>query len=175
LLADRRTPRLLLQRITLRDLPAIERMQADAQTMATLGGVRDAATSRRMLEDWIAHWDAHGFGLWLARDAATGEFAGRGGLEHTVVGGRPEIEVAYGFLPAFWGRGLATELADASVRAGFEELDLADLVCFTLTTNRASQRVMEKAGFAFEREVEHAGFLHRLCRLRATDWRPRAQ
>ena len=146
-------------------------MQADPQTMATLGGVRDAATSRRMLEEWIAHWDAHGFGLWLARDAATNEFAGRGGLKHTVVGGRPEIEVAYGFLPSFWGRGLATELAEASVRAGFEDLDLPDLVCFTLTTNRASQRVMQKTGFVFEREVEHAGLPHRLCRLRAADWR----
>lgn len=175
MLADRRTPRLLLQRIASSDLPDIQRMEADAQTMATLGGVRDGAQSRQRFEDWIAHWDAYGFGLWIARDAATNEFAGRGGLRHTVVGGRPEVEVAYAFLPAFWGRGLATEMADASVCAAFEDLDLPDVVCFTLTTNRASQRVMEKAGFAFEREVEHAGFPHRLCRLRATDWRQRVQ
>jgi ribosomal-protein-alanine N-acetyltransferase len=161
--------------MTLRDLPEIARMQADAETMATLGGVRDAAQSRRMLEDWVAHWDAHGFGLWIARDAASNEFAGRGGLKHCVVGGRPEIEVAYGFLPAFWGRGLASEMAEASVRAGFEELGLADLVCFTMTTNRASQRVMEKAGFVFEREIEHAGLPHVLCRLRAAQWRDRAR
>jgi RimJ/RimL family protein N-acetyltransferase len=163
---------LRLQRITLRDLPEIERMHADVQTMATLGGVRDAAATRRMVGEWIAHWDAHGFGLWIARDAATSEFAGRGGLRHTVVGGNPEVEVAYGFLPAFWGRGLATELAEASVRAGFADLHLVDLVCFTLTTNRASQRVMEKVGFAFEREVEHANLPHRLYRLRAARWRP---
>ena len=173
-LADRRTPRLLLRRITLRDLPDIERMQSDPQTMATLGGVRDATASRHMLEDWVAHWDAHGFGLWSARDAASGNFAGRGGLKHTFVGGGPEVEVAYGFRPLFWGRGLATELAEASVRAGFSELGLSDLVCFTLTTNRASQRVMEKVGFRFEREVEHAGLPHRLYRLRASTWRRRA-
>lgn len=171
MLADRRTPRLLLERITLRDLPDIARMEADAQTMATLGGVRDAAQARHRFDDWIAHWDTHGFGLWIARDLATAEFAGRGGLRHTVVGGRPEIEVAYAFLPAFWGRGLATELADASVRAGFADLGLPDLVCFTLATNRASQRVMEKAGFVFERDIEHAGLPHRLYRLRAADWR----
>jgi RimJ/RimL family protein N-acetyltransferase len=170
-LGDLRTPRLHLQRITQRDLLDIERMQADAQTMATLGGVRDAAATRRLVDDWIAHWDANGFGLWIARDATTGAFAGRGGVKHTVVGGRPEIEVAYGFLPAFWGRGLATELADASVRAGFAELGLAELVCFTLTTNRASQRVIEKVGFAFERGVEHAGLPHLLYRLRASAWR----
>ena len=174
-LADRRTPRLLLERIGIRDLPDIERMQADAQTMATLGGVRDPAATRGMVEAWIAHWEQHGFGLWIARDLATGAFAGRGGLKHTVVGDRPEIEVAYGFVPAFWGRGLATELAEASVRAGFEELRLDDLVCFTLTTNRASQRVMEKVGFAFEREVEHANLRHRLYRLHAAAWRDLAK
>ncbi len=174
-LGELRTPRLQLQRITQRDLPDIERMQADARTMATLGGVRDATTTRRMVDDWIAHWDAHGFGLWIARDAATGAFAGRGGMRHTTVGGCPEIEVAYGFLPAFWGRGLATELADASVRAGFAALGLADLVCFTLRTNRASQRVMEKIGFTFERGVEHAGLPHLLYRLRASAWRSVAE
>ncbi|MBS1107555.1 MAG: acetyltransferase, ribosomal protein N-acetylase [Deltaproteobacteria bacterium] len=136
---DLRTPRLQLQRITVRDLPDLERMQADAQTMATLGGMRDAATTRRMVDDGIAHWDA------------------------------------YAFLPAFWGRGLATELASASVRAGFAELGLADLVCFTLTKNRASQRVMEKVGFVFERGVEHAGLPHLLYRLRASAWRSGAK
>lgn len=174
-LADRRTAQLRLGRITLRDLSDIERMQVDPQTMATLGGVRDARQTQRMVEAWVAHWDAHGFGLWIARDAASGDFAGRGGLQHTVVGGRPEVEVAYGLLPAFWGRGLATELAEASVRAAFAELRLPDLVCFTLTTNLASQRVMEKAGFAFEGEVEHAGLPHLLYRLRASTWRDRAE
>ena len=170
-----RTTRLQLRRVEVGDLPDIERMHADAEVMATLGGVRSAALSRALLEAWIAHWDAHGFGLWIARDAATGAFAGRGGLQHVVVGGRAEVEVAYGFMPAFWGRGLATEMAAASLRAGFETLGRADLVCFTLVTNRASQRVMEKVGFVFEREVEHANLPHRLYRLRATEWRNAAR
>ena len=169
-----RTPRLHLQRITHGDLPDIERMHDDAQVMATLGGLRSAAQSQSLINAWIAHWDQHGFGLWIARDAETGAFAGRGGVQHTVVGGRAEVEVAYGFLPAFWGHGLATELAAASVRAGFETIGLADLVCFTLVTNRASQHVMQKVGFTFEREVEHAGLPHRLYRLAATEWRDAA-
>ena len=169
-----RTPRLLLQRITHRDLPEIERMHADAQLMATLGGLRSAAQSRDSVAAWVAHWDEHGFGLWIARDAETGAFAGRGGVQHTVVDGRAEVEVAYGFLPAFWRRGLATEMAAASVRAGFETIGLADLVCFTLATNRASQHVMQKVGFTFEREVEHAGLPHLLYRLAATQWQDAA-
>jgi len=172
-LRRRRTARLALTAIGADDLAEIERMHRDPAVMATLGGVRDDAETRRMVRRWIAHWDAHGFGLWIARDAATGAFAGRGGLQHTVVAGRGEIEVAYALAPPYWGRGLATELASASVRAAFEGRGLAELVCFALVTNRPSQRVMEKAGFAFEREVAHAGQPHRLARLRAADWRAR--
>jgi RimJ/RimL family protein N-acetyltransferase len=73
-------------------------------------------------------------------------------------------------VPDFWGRGLATELARESVRVGFGVLGVADLVCFTLPTNARSRRVMEKAGFRYERDVEHAGLPHVLYRLRRNDW-----
>jgi hypothetical protein len=45
---------------------------------------------------------------------------------------------------------------------------LADVVCLTLPTNRASQRVMEKAGFGYERDVVHTGLPHVLYRITAT-------
>jgi hypothetical protein len=38
----------------------------------------------------------------------------------------------------YWGRGLATEMAEAILRVAFEGLGMTDVVCFTLTTNRAS-------------------------------------
>jgi len=42
---------------------------------------------------------------------------------------------------------------------------LGDVVGFTLTTNVASQRVLEKAGIPFERVLEHAGLPHWFGRL----------
>ncbi len=80
------------------------------------------------------------------------------------------MEVGYGLAAAFWSQGLATEVARESVRVGFRVLGLAKLVCFTLPTNVRSRRVMEKAGFLYEQEVEHAGLPHLLYRLRLTEW-----
>jgi RimJ/RimL family protein N-acetyltransferase len=174
-LEDLRTPRLHLRRITQPDLPDIERMHQDPEVMATLGGLRSAEQTRDFIDQAIAHWTAYGFGLWVVRDIATGALVGRGGVKHVVVGGRPELEVVYGLMPEFWDRGLATELARESVRVGFERLGRADLVCFTLVTNRASQRVMEKVGFVFECDVQHAGLPHLLYRLRASAWRSVAE
>jgi RimJ/RimL family protein N-acetyltransferase len=165
------TARLCLERIGLQHLDEIQRMHEDARVMATLGGVRDRKTSEEMLRRWAGHWDAHGFGLWAAFDKEAGRFAGRGGLRRVEVGGREEVEVGYGFLAPFWGRGLATELATRSLELGFTLMELPDAVSFTLTSSRASQHVMEKAGLRYERDVVYADLPHVLYRIRAEDWR----
>jgi len=164
------TPRLLLTRMRPADLDDLVRMHRDPAVMATLGGVRSAAETRQTLDRFLAHWETHGFGWWTVRELATGRYAGRGGLRHVTVGGRAEVEVGYGFLPEFWGRGLATELARESVRVGFTALQRADLVSFTLTTNRASQRVMEHVGFRYERDITRADLPHVLSRLTRSEW-----
>jgi RimJ/RimL family protein N-acetyltransferase len=63
-----------------------------------------------------------------------------------------------------WGQGLATELGAASIEIAFGPLGLVDVVSFTLPGNVASRRVMEKLGFAFERETIYAGLPHVLYR-----------
>jgi ribosomal-protein-alanine N-acetyltransferase len=166
-----RTSRLLLARLSERDLGELCRMHRDARVMATLGGVRLDADTRKFARQLIAHWDTHGFGYWSIREAGTGRFVGRGGLRHVTIEGRPEVEVAYALLPQYWGRGLGTELAKEAVRVGFEVLERPDLVSFTLPTNAASRRVMEKAGFVYERDVRYAGLPHVLYRLSASAWR----
>jgi RimJ/RimL family protein N-acetyltransferase len=55
-------------------------------------------------------------------------------------------------------------MARAILSIAFGPLDLAELVGFTLSTNRASVRVMEKVGFAFERAIVHANLPHMLYR-----------
>ncbi len=66
----------------------------------------------------------------------------------------------------FWGKGLATEMARAIVKAGFEHLGLESIVAFTLPANFASRRVMEKAGLSYEREITWAAMPHVFYRLK---------
>jgi ribosomal-protein-alanine N-acetyltransferase len=46
-----------------------------------------------------------------------------------------------------------------------EELALDEIAAWTLTTNVASQRVLEKAGLVHERDFEHVDLPHRYYRL----------
>jgi RimJ/RimL family protein N-acetyltransferase len=76
-----------------------------------------------------------------------------------------EVEVGYGFMPEYWGRGLATEIAQACIRLGFNQLGLKTLVAVTTHANVASQYVMRKAGMIYDRDIVHAGAPHVLYRI----------
>jgi RimJ/RimL family protein N-acetyltransferase len=122
------------------------------------------ADVRAGLEDKRDHWERHGFGLWLLRDCGSGELVGRGGLQFTDAIGGFAVEAAWAITPARWGQGLATELARASVEVAFGPLDVQELIAIALPDNHASRRVMEKAGFAYDRDIEHVGLAHVLYR-----------
>jgi RimJ/RimL family protein N-acetyltransferase len=162
------TPRLLAERLQATHLPDIVRMDQDAVYMAHLGGVRDERGTARYLERNLAHWEAHGFGLWMLRDREAGTVVGRAVLRHLDVEGTDEVEVGYGFLPEHWGRGLATEVACACVEIGRTRLGFPSLVAVTDPGHVASQRVMRKAGLEYERHVTLDGVPLVLFRTRST-------
>ncbi len=164
------TSRLTAERLGADHFEELDRFHRDRRVMATLGGPRDAARTRRFLEDNLAHWDRFGFGIWVLRDRDGQAFAGRAALRHVEVGGQDEIELAYALMPEFWSRGLATEIARACLDLGFGVLGLDDLVCFTQPDNMASLRVMEKVGFVYERDVVYLGRPHVLYRQRRKGW-----
>jgi RimJ/RimL family protein N-acetyltransferase len=93
----------------------------------------------------------HGYGLWGARLHDREELVGFGGFWHFHM--PPKLELLYGIAPEYWNRGLATEIARALVRYGFEELGFTEVWASTDAPNVASARVLEKAGLRFERQA----------------------
>lgn len=66
---------------------------------------------------------------------------------------RVSAEVGYWLGVAFWGRGIVTAALGAACRHAFAAYDLARIFALPFADNRASCRVLEKAGF------EREGFL----------------
>jgi ribosomal-protein-alanine N-acetyltransferase len=141
-------------------------MHRDPEIMKTLGGLRDDERTREYLRVNLEHWERYGFGLWRLRSIESGTIVGRSALRHIDVEGRQEIEIGYALLPAYWGRGLATEVSRAMVELAFSRLDLGELVALALPENLASRHVMEKSGGVYEREVLRNGHRHVLYRFR---------
>jgi ribosomal-protein-alanine N-acetyltransferase len=163
------TARLVLERLRPEHGPEQLQLLLDPRVTATLWPPSEPPTEADVLDGLafkIEHWERHGFGMWLLRDRDTGEMVGRGGLQYTYTAGLNDVEAGWAIVPERWGQGLATELAHACVEVAFEHLDLLEIVAFTLPRNLASRRVMEKAGFAYERDIVHAGLPHVLYRRR---------
>ena len=162
-------PRLVGHRVSAADVDFLVTLYGDPRVAATLwpsphGGPRTAEQVRAILERLTGGWAEKAFGPWVfALDDGTP--IGIGGLNDTVVDGRSEIEVLYAIASSHWGCGYATELATMAVETARTVLGIDQLVCFTLTTNRASQVVMERAGFRFVGHIERVGLPQVLYRI----------
>ncbi len=150
------TARLAAERLHDGHLADLVVLHLDPEVSRYLGGVRSPEATRAYLTTNMAHWDRHGFGLWVLR-TRTGEFAGRAGIRHIDVDGTDEIEIAYTFKRELWGHGLASEIAGALTRIGLLQLELPSLIGLVLVGNAASRRVLEKSGFTLERGAVHRG------------------
>lgn len=150
------TDRLIADRLCVEDLGELCRMHQDPIVMITLNGIRSDEQTQQFLHNNLNHWQRHGYGIWIFRDKENGRFVGRGGLRNVCVDGNDEIELAYALMAEYWGKGIATEMASAILTVGFDFLNIENVVCFTLTSNRASQRVMEKVGFQYQCDIIHA-------------------
>ena len=113
-----RTRRLVAFPLSRLDRDEVRQMDRDPQIMATLGGVRSEEESERWLRENLEHWERHGFGIWVFRDATSGQIAGRAGLRRVEVEGVSEVELGYVLASAFWGQGLATEMSRAILERG---------------------------------------------------------
>ena len=147
------TERLLLRMFRPEDLDELARLFRDPQVMRYVGDGQlvPREEAERALNSIIKHWQTHGFGRWAAVDKQTQEFVGFGGLRSLL--GTPEV--VYHLATAHWGKGLATELARASLRFGFEEHQFERIVAIAKPLNAASIHVMEKIGMHYEMHTSY--------------------
>ena len=131
-----------------------ERFDAFAGYSAAVG-LRDFFVSGEISPEWLARLSAHaGADPWLhgffvvERDHRA--VIGTAGFK-----GPPDangmVEIAYGIVPGFEGRGYATEAAMALVRFALATPDVTLVRAHTLPEVNASTRVLTKCGF------RHAG------------------
>ncbi len=152
------TARLLLRPFTLDDADAYyEAVFCDPDVMRYLPG--GEPRPRERVEGTIRwdvdHWEQHGFGLWAVIHKADNKLIGHCGLQ--VIPDSTEVEVAYALAKSYWGGGLASEGAHASLRFGFEELGLDRIVAVAVAENTASRRVMGKIGMIYEKIAQVYG------------------
>ncbi len=142
------TPRLLLRPWRDDDLPAFAALNADPRVMEFFPELLSAAASDELAARIRTNCELRGFGLWAVEISGGASFIGYVGLNVPRFEAHftPCIEIGWRLAFEHWGKGFATEAAQASARFGFEQLGLNEIVSFTVPENIRSRRVMERLG-----------------------------
>jgi RimJ/RimL family protein N-acetyltransferase len=148
---DEDTPTLRTDRLVLRpwrdtDREPFAAINADPVVMEHFQRPLTAAETEGFVERIVGCWEANGWGLWAVEVVGGAPFIGYVGLWAAEYVAPGTVEVGWRLAASAWGNGYAPEAASASLRFGFEERGLDEIVSFTVPQNRNSWRVMEKIG-----------------------------
>lgn len=183
------TDRLVLRPWREEDRAPYAALNADPEAMRHFPKPLTRAESDALVDRFEAAIERHGFSFWATELRATGELIGSVGIHvpQFEAGFMPAVEIGWRLDPAHWGRGYATEAANAALAHGFEVVGLDEIVSFTAVLNEPSQAVMQRLGMVHDpagdfdhpllpadhRLARHV--LYRLPRDRWRELRPQAQ
>ena len=147
------TERLILAQLTLQDAPFILQLVNEPSFIQNIGdrGVRSLADAEKYINGPVTSYARNGFGLWRVELKETGEAIGMCGLIKREA--LEDVDVGYAFLPRFWGQGYASEAVQGALTFAKSSAQLSRVVAIVDPNNQGSIRVLEKAGFHFEKMV----------------------
>ena len=161
------TERLFIRPFTPDDIEASYAMNLEEEVSRYTGDggvVSKKEIERRIMHDVLGDYKKHGYGRLAVELKEERKFIGFTGLKY--LEDMNEVDLGYRFMKNYWGRGIATESAKASINLGFETLGLTRIIAMVLPENIGSIRVLEKLHFKYEKEVEEEGQLVSLYSLK---------
>ena len=144
--------RLLFREFTTDDAQLIYTLNSDPEVIKYVHEepITDLNTALSNITNRILpQYTQYGYGRWAVYLKNTNEFIGWCGLKYRPE--RKETDLGYRFLRSTWGKGYATEAATASLKYGFEELQLLSISAMVHIENLASLKVLEKCGMQFSK------------------------
>lgn len=148
------TDRLVLRPFVPEDLDALAPLHAEESFWHfPLGRGQTRAETEEFLEQTCARYAEEGLAVHAVTERSSGLLAGWAGLSvpHFLPEVLPAVEVGWRLGSEFRGRGYATEAGAATMRWGFEDLDLDRIVSIYEPGNAASEAVMERLGLTLDR------------------------
>jgi RimJ/RimL family protein N-acetyltransferase len=152
------TDRLILREFRHTDLQALAPILADPKVMKfSTNGVNSVEQVREKIAGFITCYQQFGFAKWAVTLKQNNHLLGYCGIGIDCIDGNDEQELGYRLDSTYWGQGLATEAALASIKYGFDRLNLPYVLGVVERANTASVRVLEKVGMRYERKTVFRG------------------
>jgi [ribosomal protein S5]-alanine N-acetyltransferase len=146
--------------LSLDDLNFVAGMLAHPEVMQFWPSPLSREEAKAWIKRQLDRYARNGYGYWLALERATGQPVGQAGLLALEIDGVAETGLGYLFHRPFWGRGYATEAAEACLGYAFTALGKPSVVAPIRPENAASLAVARKLGMQVQRSTVYAGFEH---------------
>lgn len=143
------TPRLRIRQLTDDDFDFYFNLQSDAEVMRYIRPPEPdpEAVKARIAMLYQYAQDNPGLGSLVAEWKETGQLVASCVIRHVDFQPGNELELGYVIVPEFWGRGLATEIAEHLARYAFGQFGVDKVVAVVDPDNLPSQNVLRKCGF----------------------------
>lgn len=147
-------------------------LESDAQSMFDMDSRKEVAKyvgneplknieeSIAIIKNIRAQYQENDIGRVAVIEKNTNRFIGWSGLKYyrsEINGHQNFYELGYRFLPKFWGKGYAKESVQASLKFGFEILNLEKIFAYTHLQNKASQHILLGNGFILKNDFIDLG------------------
>jgi len=152
------TDRLIISKITLKDASFLYELMNDKDWIQNIGdrgiySIEDA--ENHIKERFFKSYEEFGFGFYVLRIKSTNERIGTAGLIDR--DGIEGIEIGYGLLPVYRGKGYAFEATQAIFNYAKNDLMLDKIVAIVSPLNEKSIVLLEKLGLRYEKMVQLPG------------------
>jgi RimJ/RimL family protein N-acetyltransferase len=140
------TDRLLLRQWRAEDLADFARINADPKVMEFYPNLLSTQESNAAADKFRSLITENGWGFWAVETISERAFIGLVGLHRPAykLPFGPCVEIGWRVASPYWGKGYATEAAEASLKFAFDRLDLTEVYAFTSVANMKSRAVMER-------------------------------
>lgn len=159
------TERMYAREMKVQDFNALFHLFQDPEVMKYYPGVKSEEETRQWITWTISNYRRFETGLWVLEDKSTHSFIGQCGLVPRKIDGEVMIEIGYMLAREHWGKGLATEAAEACKSYGSSHFKFSHIVSLVDAENIPSIRVSEKLAMTFQKNIIRFDKLLRLYQV----------
>jgi RimJ/RimL family protein N-acetyltransferase len=170
------TDRLLLREIVKDDATDLFEMDSDPEVHRYLGNnpLKTLDQATEMISFIRDQYDSFGIGRWAVIEKKSNHFIGWAGLkfrQDRVNGFARFYDLGYRFRRTSWGNGYATEASLATLRYGFDRLNLPVIYAMAEVSNNASNKVLLKSGMQLINCFEFEHIAHNWYQAEKQNWK----
>jgi len=159
------TPRFILREFLESDTEGLFEVDSDPEVNRYLGNkpVKNKEETLNIIKFIRQQYIDNGIGRWAIIDKNTGEFIGWTGLKwitEPINNKKHYYDLGYRLNQKYWGKGIASETAFASLEYAFNVLKTDKVIGIAHYENTASNRILQKVGMKFIESFELDGTKH---------------